>query len=344
MRTLQVPVTRSLNLDPDLSQVALARALVGEVAREAGFPEERVFDITVASSEATANAIEHAGSTDQVVVTARLHADRLEIQIEGSGRFHPPSVASERSHRGLGLPLMASLSDRMALYSGPRGGTLVSLVFYRPDARDSDSLSTSIREILEENELAQLVSQNLPVGIYVLDPELHYRWANRAYYSFLDEPYRSSEVTGLLFCDVVPGAMEAGVRDDMLRVSQTGQGLLREDSRLEGYTRGPTWWRRHIFPLLGEGGAEPPYDLLVVVSEETGRNVAEQERQKLAEEIEALVEELAAANEELRTQYEELAAVNEDLRSQILEGPSSNGRSRRSGAGDSAPDEGSPEG
>ncbi len=128
-------LTDSLKIPPDLAQVASARQFVANVAIGAGFPEERVFDITVACSEAMANAIEHSPVKAEVTVTTLLHPDRLEVQIQGAGEFRAPNCLKERKSRGLGLPLMAKLSDHMALFSGPTGDTFVSLTFYRPGVK-----------------------------------------------------------------------------------------------------------------------------------------------------------------------------------------------------------------
>ncbi len=122
----------ALVLEPDLAQVAKARTFVAGVAAEGGFDEARIFDITVACSEAAANAIEHAPVKGRVRVSVALHEDRLEITVEGPGEFQAPASLRERSNRGLGLPLMAKLSDHLFLHSGQDGGTLVGLTFYRP--------------------------------------------------------------------------------------------------------------------------------------------------------------------------------------------------------------------
>jgi serine/threonine-protein kinase RsbW len=121
---------RIIALSPELAQAALGREFVAVAAREAGFPDERVFDIMVACSEAIANAIEHAAIKGEVHVKTRVRPDGLEIHVEGPGKFQTPRRSEENRHRGLGIPLMAQLSDHLALCAGPRGGTLVSLTFY----------------------------------------------------------------------------------------------------------------------------------------------------------------------------------------------------------------------
>ncbi len=125
---------RRLLLHAALAEVSRARRFLEEVAREAGFVHEKVFDITLACSEGIANAIEHAPPKAVVEVTSARYADRLEVEIKGPGAFQPPRRSQDHPHRGLGLPLMASLSDRMALVSQPQGGTLLTLTFHLPAA------------------------------------------------------------------------------------------------------------------------------------------------------------------------------------------------------------------
>jgi len=134
MSETQGPTVRSLNLQPDLSNLAEGRRFVAQAAEVAGFPKDRVFDMTVASSEAIANAIEHSSIKAPVEVTTLLFDDKLQVRIEGAAEFQAPNRSRECSPRGLGLPLMAKLSDHLAVYSGPRGGTLVCMSFNRPGA------------------------------------------------------------------------------------------------------------------------------------------------------------------------------------------------------------------
>jgi anti-sigma regulatory factor (Ser/Thr protein kinase) len=97
-------MVRQLTLHPELSEVGRARQFLREIGECTGLPRERVFDVTVACSEALANAIEHSESKGQTRLKTLVYSDRLEVQIEGPGEFHPPSSGRERSHRGLGLP------------------------------------------------------------------------------------------------------------------------------------------------------------------------------------------------------------------------------------------------
>jgi anti-sigma regulatory factor (Ser/Thr protein kinase) len=127
-----VPDVAVIQLGRDMSQVARGREFAADAARKAGFGDDRVFDIMVVSSEAIANAIEHAAVTGEVEVRTAVHGDRLEIHVQSPGEFRTPDQRPDRGSRGLGLPLMAKLSDHVALCSPGNAATLVTLTFYRP--------------------------------------------------------------------------------------------------------------------------------------------------------------------------------------------------------------------
>jgi PAS domain S-box-containing protein len=245
---------------------------VAQVADDAGFSNERCFDIQVACSEATANAIEHAPLESEVEFDVLVYQDRLEVLVEGRGRFELPAVsARENAHRGLGLPLMAKLSDHLALYSGPRGGTLVALTFYRPgfqDENEEDVTPPSLAALLEENELVAAITNTAPVGLYVLGPDLRFRWANPTYRRFLEEPHRSQPLEGVHISDAIPGSEKTGALEILGYVSRSGEPAFFPEYEFVGFARGTTYWRWEILPLE-RGRSDPPYDVLVVISEIT---------------------------------------------------------------------------
>ncbi len=157
--------------------------MVRDVAADAGFSESRIFDICVVSSEAAANAIEHSPVRGQVEVKTLLYPDRLEVQVSGPGKFQAPARLKERAPRGLGLPLMATLSDHLALYSDPRGGTLVSLTFYLPGVRrdltEEEPLPPSVHELLESHEHLRTILETSPTGVVILDADGRASYVNR---------------------------------------------------------------------------------------------------------------------------------------------------------------------
>jgi len=269
MPEILYPVVRSVIISPDLENLALGRRFVTQAAEEAGFDEARVFDVSVASSEAMANAIEHAPVKDDIHVTTLLFADRLEIQVEGSGEFQAPNRLKGRSHRGLGLPLMAKLADHLALYSGPRGGTLVKLTFYKETVRTGHpaSLPPSVRQLMEGNGLAAQVAESMPVGICILDADLRFRWANAAYRAFLGDPSGCDGLVGRTLHDALPGFPAAGLTA-LRKVAMHGVPLVIEELELHQASRGTTYWRCQNLPLPTEH-EDAPFDILGIVSDVT---------------------------------------------------------------------------
>jgi anti-sigma regulatory factor (Ser/Thr protein kinase) len=129
---------RSLTLAAGLEEVSRARVLVRECASFAGFSADRIFDIALATSEATANAIDHQpAEAKKITVECGLSRDFLEVRVSGSGGFRCPTPTEKRTSRGLGLPLMASMADDLVIRSRPQGGTTVVLRFRLPGAGGS---------------------------------------------------------------------------------------------------------------------------------------------------------------------------------------------------------------
>jgi GAF domain-containing protein/anti-sigma regulatory factor (Ser/Thr protein kinase) len=234
---------RSLVLPADLGEVGAVRSLVAELGEELGFPPERVFDIQVAVSEATANAIEHSRQAGEVTVEAEAFADRLEVRVLGVGEFHLPSAAGNREHRGLGLPLMAKLSDHLALYSGAEGGTLVSLTFYRPGACPTPSpLPPSLVELLAEHSLFDQLLDNLPDPFIVCDQGWRVVYVNDR--AVAESRTEREDLLGEVLWEHLP------VIDP--RVSREHELALQERLSLSLVSHDPAedrWWEARLFPV-----------------------------------------------------------------------------------------------
>jgi serine/threonine-protein kinase RsbW len=110
--------------DPRLTSV---RRFVAEAAERAGLHEERVFDLTLAASEACANALEHGRGCDYLTVSAREDGETLHIEVLSPGRFELHPCRDKVPHeRGFGLPLMVALADEVT-FTRRDGGTRVRL-------------------------------------------------------------------------------------------------------------------------------------------------------------------------------------------------------------------------
>lgn len=119
-------------ISPSLDRLAEARALIHEVATQAGLDEEQTYNLKVAVSEACANAMEHSGNDQEITLCAWLHDDRLRIEIRHPGEFRLARGNTGEVHRGLGLPLMVALMDEVQIHRLPEGGTSVSLTLFLP--------------------------------------------------------------------------------------------------------------------------------------------------------------------------------------------------------------------
>jgi PAS domain S-box-containing protein len=299
-----------MTLPPDLAEAGRAREFVGRVATEAGFAEQRTFEIQVSCSEAVANAIEHAPVKGQVRVTTLLYHDRLEVQVEGPGEFQTPDrLKDPKRSRGLGLPLMARLSDHLALYSTAHGGTLVGLTFYLPQARQPDAqepLPPSIRELIESSELVRGITDLSSDAILVLPPDgpIEY-WNSGAerLYGYAREEAVGREGHHLL--QTVFPVAAGGVRQALERDGEWIGELVQTAKDGRRVTVEARWQR---VELAGR-------TLILETNRDiTGRLEAEKERLRLLEAEQVPNEELRTANEELMEQTEELMEREEALR------------------------------
>jgi serine/threonine-protein kinase RsbW len=112
------------------ASVPWARKLLGEFAAAAGIGGERLEDIRLAVSEAVTNAVSYAydGDAGEVHVIAAVVAEELWIVIadDGHGMRRRPS---ETRGLGLGLGLMARLSDALTILTRSSGGVEIQMRF-----------------------------------------------------------------------------------------------------------------------------------------------------------------------------------------------------------------------
>ncbi len=139
----------SLHLRRDAASVPLARRLLLGTMETAGVDPDVSYDLSVALSEACANAVEHGGGTapdgspQAFRVTAYLDGEKCHIEVTDSGpgftQAHRPArpVSTDAEH-GRGLCLIEELADHVHIGNKPgRGGAVVSfdkILKWRKDA------------------------------------------------------------------------------------------------------------------------------------------------------------------------------------------------------------------
>jgi anti-sigma regulatory factor (Ser/Thr protein kinase) len=114
--------------------VGEARARVSALAQRAGAPADVLDGVRLAVSEAVGNAVQHgyrAGPTGSVTVVAEADHDHLRVVVRDAGCGLRPRCDSPGA--GLGLPLIAEVTDSLSLSSGRDGvGTEVCMTFELP--------------------------------------------------------------------------------------------------------------------------------------------------------------------------------------------------------------------
>ncbi|MFF7447683.1 MULTISPECIES: ATP-binding protein [unclassified Streptomyces] len=128
----------SLHLRREAASVPLARRLLLGTMETAGVDPDVSYDLSVALSEACANAVEHGGdaghegTSEAYRVTAYLDGEKCRIEVADSGPgFGRPSPAvrpaPSEAENGRGLCLIRELADHVHIGNKPgRGGAVVS--------------------------------------------------------------------------------------------------------------------------------------------------------------------------------------------------------------------------
>lgn len=113
-----------VRLDPDAGRAGELRARLRSWLGGAGATQDEIFDVSVACSEAFANAIEHPLDADghAVEVEGVVSNGEVILTIRDRGAWREHRL---RQEGGLGLPLMRSLMGSVEVERGPGGTTVV---------------------------------------------------------------------------------------------------------------------------------------------------------------------------------------------------------------------------
>lgn len=104
-----------------------------ELARESGLSDAGLDGVRLAVSEAVANAVQHGyrdGRSGDVTVRAEADDTRLKVVVTDDGCGMSPHLGSTGA--GLGLPLIAELTDSMSVRPAASGGTTLCMTFHLP--------------------------------------------------------------------------------------------------------------------------------------------------------------------------------------------------------------------
>jgi serine/threonine-protein kinase RsbW len=119
-----------LELAAETDNVPLVRHALRGLLEASGVTEERISDITLAVTEACANAVLHAYTDErgQFEAAADLSpAGELVVTVRDYGSGMAPRVDSPGL--GVGLPVMAAIADALEIDTPGGSGTVVRMTF-----------------------------------------------------------------------------------------------------------------------------------------------------------------------------------------------------------------------
>jgi serine/threonine-protein kinase RsbW len=117
--------------------IVIVRQVVGALAEAFGLPPASCFDVQLAVTEACANVVRHAYEDGRgpIEITVDPEADALKIVVADHGRGIGPSPDTDGP--GLGLPMIAALTEKLAIDHPPGTGGRVPMVSPRPARTDA---------------------------------------------------------------------------------------------------------------------------------------------------------------------------------------------------------------
>jgi len=105
--------------------VIVVRQAIAGLAETAGIGPGRVADLKTVVTEACNNVVLHAyqDGPGPMEVDASVGADELQLTVRDRGEGFQPTASAAGASLGIGLPLIASLSDRFTIRGGSGEGT-----------------------------------------------------------------------------------------------------------------------------------------------------------------------------------------------------------------------------
>jgi sigma-B regulation protein RsbU (phosphoserine phosphatase) len=121
---------------------------------------------------------------------------------------------------------------------------------------------TRLSEVRHRHPTLELLMNNVPFGVLLLDAELKLLSSNKACKDFLDPSAGTSLGTPLKV--LLPNADDCGITRLLLRALDRGRAVRAKNFRYDGFGKGTTYWNGSAIPvrLLSADG---PYDAVAMV-------------------------------------------------------------------------------
>ena len=141
-----------LILPATAENVIVVRQAVAGLGEALGLSAPRIADLKTVIGEACNNVVLHAyeGEPGPLQVTAEPRSGELEVQVSDRGRGFRPRAHQGDESLGLGLPLIAALSDSFEISGGPGKGSRTTIRFgYTPPDFSNNGTPNGVSEELE---------------------------------------------------------------------------------------------------------------------------------------------------------------------------------------------------
>lgn len=182
--------------------------------------------------------------------------------------------------------------------------------------RLQDDRERLFETIDEQRRLFQMVVENAPVGIAVVDgTSLRMKWANSTYQLRLEEPCKNSDLKGARVQNRLPNEEENGLANLFRKVASTGQPHFDAEYEFVGLSDGASYYRLSLLPIaITEHG---PPDVMVLATNISRLVLARKRIQELADQLKAERADLEKVNRELELRNSEVERANR-LKSEFL--------------------------
>jgi serine/threonine-protein kinase RsbW len=141
-----------LTLPATAENVMVVRQAVAGVGEALSLSGSRIADLKTVVTEACNNVVLHAydGDPGPLEVTAEPRSGELEVQVADEGKGFRPRANQGDESLGLGLPLIAALSDSFEISGGAGQGSRTTIRFgYDPPEFGNNGTSAQVAEELE---------------------------------------------------------------------------------------------------------------------------------------------------------------------------------------------------
>jgi len=120
-----------LSLPARPENVALVRHVMGAFGDAFQIPADTMDDVRLAVTEACTNVVRHAYDDYEGLIDVHVRplSDRLEVTVADTGRGI--AASTDREGPGFGLPMIATLADRLEIDRTVHAGSRVAMSFNR---------------------------------------------------------------------------------------------------------------------------------------------------------------------------------------------------------------------